>query len=49
MRALGNPDVYLPTDLGVRRAMPDATPEHWAPWRSYAVMHLWAQTKEVAA
>jgi len=53
MRALGDPDVFLPTDLGVRRALAalgaEATPraaaaraERWRPWRSYAVMHLWA-------
>jgi AraC family transcriptional regulator of adaptative response / DNA-3-methyladenine glycosylase II len=49
MRALGDPDVFLPTDIGVRRALgalghpadtiPD--PEAWRPWRSYALMHLW--------
>ncbi|HEX9259488.1 MAG TPA: AlkA N-terminal domain-containing protein [Acidimicrobiales bacterium] len=53
MRALGDPDVFLPTDLGVRRALEGlgadgsprsaaATAEAWRPWRSYAVMHLWA-------
>jgi AraC family transcriptional regulator, regulatory protein of adaptative response / DNA-3-methyladenine glycosylase II len=42
----GDPDVFLPTDAGVLRALralggaPD--PERWRPWRSYAVMHLWA-------
>jgi len=47
MRGLGNPDTFLPTDLGVRHAL-DArglTVEDssaWAPWRSYAVHHLWA-------
>jgi AraC family transcriptional regulator of adaptative response / DNA-3-methyladenine glycosylase II len=45
MRALGDPDVFLPGDVGVRNALarlggaPD--PERWRPWRSYAVMHLW--------
>lgn len=53
MRALGDPDAFLPTDLGVRRAMaalglPDrgkaglAASLAWAPWRAYAVQHLWA-------
>jgi AraC family transcriptional regulator of adaptative response / DNA-3-methyladenine glycosylase II len=53
MRALGDPDVFLPTDLGVQRAACrrglDATPaalaaraERWRPWRTYAVHHLWA-------
>ncbi|MGH9054322.1 MAG: AlkA N-terminal domain-containing protein [Acidimicrobiales bacterium] len=44
MRALGDPDVFLPTDLGVQRALaglPGADPGSWRPWRSYAVAHLW--------
>ncbi|MFT4288352.1 AlkA N-terminal domain-containing protein [Nocardioides sp.] len=49
LRALGDPDVFLPTDIGVRRALAAvATPtdpvlatERWRPWRSYALMHLW--------
>lgn len=45
MRALRDPDVFLPGDVGVRNALtrlggaPD--PERWRPWRSYAVMQLW--------
>jgi len=53
MRALGDPDVFLPTDVGVRHALAalgaDPTPrgaialaEAWRPWRSYALHHLWA-------
>ncbi|MEW2287750.1 AlkA N-terminal domain-containing protein [Streptomyces sp. NPDC047841] len=53
MRALGDPDAFLPTDLGIRRAAKElglpATPaaltaraETWRPWRSYAVQYLWA-------
>ena len=53
MRALGDPDVFLPTDLGVRHALAalgaDSSPrgaaalaEAWRPWRSYALHHLWA-------
>jgi AraC family transcriptional regulator of adaptative response / DNA-3-methyladenine glycosylase II len=51
MRALGDPDVFLPTDVGVRRALVgrglDGTDigrasQRWRPWRSYALMHLWA-------
>ncbi len=47
MRALGDPDAWLPTDLGVRHALArlGAAPERaerWRPYRSYAVMHLWA-------
>ena len=49
MRALGHPDVFLPTDLAVRRVLtelggsadPAPDPEMWRPWRSYALMHLW--------
>ncbi|MFC1434903.1 AlkA N-terminal domain-containing protein [Streptacidiphilus sp. N1-3] len=48
MRALADPDAYLPGDVGVRHglravggaAAPDDTA--WRPWRSYAVHHLWA-------
>lgn len=53
MRALGDPDVFLPTDLGVRSAISqlgqtgDATAlaQRCRPWRSYAVQHLWASLK----
>jgi AraC family transcriptional regulator of adaptative response / DNA-3-methyladenine glycosylase II len=52
LRALGDPDVFLPTDLGVRRGaaalgLPDdprklaAHAERWRPWRSYATIRLW--------
>ncbi|MFC5179171.1 AlkA N-terminal domain-containing protein [Nocardioides taihuensis] len=50
MRALGHPDVFLPTDLGVRNALVGlghdpalvvAAAEEWSPWRSYALLHLW--------
>jgi AraC family transcriptional regulator of adaptative response / DNA-3-methyladenine glycosylase II len=54
MRALGDPDVFLPTDLGVRRgaarlglsddpARLDDHARRWRPWRSYAVLRLWRQ------
>ncbi|MCW3010851.1 MAG: repair protein and transcriptional regulator, AraC family, partial [Solirubrobacterales bacterium] len=47
MRALGDPDAWLPTDVGVRNGLArlGAEPERaerWRPWRSYALMHLWA-------
>ena len=47
MRGLSHPDVFLGGDLGVRHALdrlggPAPHPERWAPWRSYAVHHLWA-------
>jgi AraC family transcriptional regulator of adaptative response / DNA-3-methyladenine glycosylase II len=50
-RALGDPDVFLPTDLGVKQGLirlgldPDdalARSDAWRPWRSYALMHVWA-------
>ncbi|MEW1631762.1 AlkA N-terminal domain-containing protein [Streptomyces sp. NPDC089173] len=52
MRALGDPDAFLPTDLGIRRAAErlslPATPASltaraadWRPWRAYAVQYLW--------
>lgn len=53
MRALGDPDVFLPTDLGIRQGLDrlgvpsDATAAErraaaWRPWRSYALMHVWS-------
>jgi AraC family transcriptional regulator, regulatory protein of adaptative response / DNA-3-methyladenine glycosylase II len=53
MRALGDPDAFPATDLGVRAAAGQAglpaTPAAltsraaaWRPWRSYAVQYLWA-------
>ncbi|TAM91489.1 MAG: DNA-3-methyladenine glycosylase 2 family protein [Jatrophihabitans sp.] len=52
MRALGDPDVLLATDLGVRHAaaaagldLADGRPE-FAPWRSYLTAHLWASLEE---
>ncbi len=50
MRALGDPDVFLPTDVGVKNALRAAgadpsrasdVAEAWRPWRSYAQMYLW--------
>nr|WTB34624.1 helix-turn-helix domain-containing protein [Streptomyces sp. NBC_00830] len=52
MRALGDPDAFLPTDLGIRRAAEElglpSTPAAltaraaaWRPWRAYAVQYLW--------
>jgi AraC family transcriptional regulator, regulatory protein of adaptative response / DNA-3-methyladenine glycosylase II len=47
MRALGDPDVFLAADLGVRRALErlggDAgSADRWRPFRSYATHYLWA-------
>ncbi|WP_062214171.1 AlkA N-terminal domain-containing protein [Streptomyces sp. NBRC 109706] len=49
MRALGDPDVFLPGDAGVRHGLAligatVADAEHWRPWRSYALHHLWRAT-----
>jgi AraC family transcriptional regulator of adaptative response / DNA-3-methyladenine glycosylase II len=53
MRALRDPDAFMPTDLGIRRGaralgLPDdptqlvALTEAWRPWRSYAMAYLWS-------
>ena len=53
LRGLGDPDVFLAGDLGVRRALERlgepgdprsaaARADSWRPWRSYALHHLWA-------
>ena len=53
MRALGDPDTFLPGDLGIKKAgariglgsSPRAIAEHataWRPWRTYATHQLWA-------
>ncbi len=45
MRALGDPDVSLPGDLGIARAARarglDPDDARWKPWRSYAMHYLW--------
>lgn len=53
MRALGDPDAFVATDLGIKLAAEalglPAKPaglieraERWRPWRAYAVQYLWA-------
>src|SRR6184192_4374796 len=52
MLALGDPDTFLPGDLGIKKAGARlglvgtrAITEHsaaWRPWRTYATHHLWA-------
>jgi AraC family transcriptional regulator of adaptative response / DNA-3-methyladenine glycosylase II len=53
MRALGDPDAFPATDLGVRAAAREldlgggpaalaGRAAAWRPWRAYAVQHLWA-------
>ncbi|TFV78504.1 DNA-3-methyladenine glycosylase 2 family protein [Blastococcus sp. CT_GayMR19] len=48
LRGLADPDVWLPGDLALRKSLAalgssdtDAA-TRWRPWRSYAVLHLWA-------
>ncbi|GAB3591836.1 hypothetical protein GCM10027446_11130 [Angustibacter peucedani] len=54
LRARRDPDVFLPTDLAVRRALERlgldgspaaarATSERWRPYRSTALLHLWSE------
>jgi AraC family transcriptional regulator of adaptative response / DNA-3-methyladenine glycosylase II len=53
MRALGDPDAFMPSDLGVRRALErldlpagerqaSALAESWRPYRAYALQYLWS-------
>jgi AraC family transcriptional regulator, regulatory protein of adaptative response / DNA-3-methyladenine glycosylase II len=53
LRAIGDPDAFLPTDLGLRRAATHlgqpsdpasltALAERWRPWRAYALAHMWS-------
>jgi AraC family transcriptional regulator of adaptative response / DNA-3-methyladenine glycosylase II len=53
MRALGDPDAFPATDMGVRRAAghlglgdsPAALVAYgvrWRPWRAYSVQYLWS-------
>ena len=60
MRALCDPDAFLPSDLGVRRALEragvDGDPrsaaalgESWRPYRAYALQYLWAGMLDPAA
>jgi AraC family transcriptional regulator of adaptative response / DNA-3-methyladenine glycosylase II len=47
MRALGDPDAWMPTDLGVRHGLARlgigvAAADSWRPYRAHAVMYLWS-------
>jgi AraC family transcriptional regulator of adaptative response / DNA-3-methyladenine glycosylase II len=50
LRALAHPDVFLPSDVGLRRALARLGADDanladveaaWRPWRSYAALYLW--------
>jgi AraC family transcriptional regulator of adaptative response / DNA-3-methyladenine glycosylase II len=52
MRAFGDPDVFLSSDVGVRHGLEafglpgdarsaEALSNAWRPWRSYAMQHVW--------
>jgi AraC family transcriptional regulator of adaptative response / DNA-3-methyladenine glycosylase II len=46
MRAVGDPDAFPASDLGLRRALErlggsTAQADRWRPWRAYAAVHLW--------
>ncbi|HWB08931.1 MAG TPA: AlkA N-terminal domain-containing protein [Pirellulales bacterium] len=52
MRAMRWPDAFPHSDLGLRKALERRSPpeilrmaEAWRPWRAYAAMHLWNETK----
>jgi AraC family transcriptional regulator of adaptative response / DNA-3-methyladenine glycosylase II len=57
LRALRDPDAFLPSDLGVRHALErlgqDGRPgaaarlsERWRPYRAYALFHLWGSLQQ---
>jgi AraC family transcriptional regulator, regulatory protein of adaptative response / DNA-3-methyladenine glycosylase II len=54
LRALGDPDVFLATDLGAKQGLaalgvtsaPAEAAAAWRPWRSYALMHVWAAASD---
>jgi len=59
LRALGDPDAFPSSDLGLRRAaealgLPssardlDLRARAWSPWRSYAAQHLWTRPEEIS-
>ncbi|MEO9330331.1 AlkA N-terminal domain-containing protein [Gordonia aurantiaca] len=53
MRVTGDPDVFLGGDLVVGRAAAGlgldlGDTQRWAPWRSYATMHLWRHALDAA-
>jgi AraC family transcriptional regulator of adaptative response / DNA-3-methyladenine glycosylase II len=56
MRALGEPDAFPSSDLGLLRALNlecardlELRSEAWRPWRAYAAMYLWNSARERSA
>jgi AraC family transcriptional regulator, regulatory protein of adaptative response / DNA-3-methyladenine glycosylase II len=61
MRELREPDAFPATDMGLLRAVSDASghpvarrdllarAERWRPWRAYAAHHLWSSTRTFSA
>ncbi|HEV2012274.1 MAG TPA: AlkA N-terminal domain-containing protein [Candidatus Dormibacteraeota bacterium] len=58
MRALGDPDTFLPSDLGIKKASArlglgdkartvSERAAAWRPWRTYATHHLWATLTDI--
>jgi AraC family transcriptional regulator of adaptative response / DNA-3-methyladenine glycosylase II len=59
MRAMGESDAFLATDIGIRRGISRcgmrltasqliARAERWRPWRAYAMLHLWMADADAA-
>jgi AraC family transcriptional regulator of adaptative response / DNA-3-methyladenine glycosylase II len=53
MRALGDPDAFPSSDLGLLKASGltsarklEAMAEAWRPWRSYAALYLWESLRK---
>ena len=61
MRELREPDAFPAADIGLMRALSDASgvrpspaellirAEPWRPWRAYAALHLWASEPHVTS
>ncbi len=55
MRVMAWPDAFLPTDVGVKKALAPRSPKDiaalaqaWRPWRSYATINLWQSLSDRA-
>lgn len=51
MRALGDPDAWMPTDVGVRHGLARlgvgvGAADSWRPYRAHAVIHLWSASSD---